>query len=172
MLDIILYLIIIGAGSGAGFLMAKPFENRIHHLQELITALKVLEAEMKYRMDPLPVLLKKIGELTFEQAGTFFLQVCNGLNGDYAYDFYKSWLWAVGEIYGQSALTERDREILSEVGLELGKTDLSTQQSLFVRVFARLEQQVAEAEGEKRIKGKMYQVLGTAIGVLVVIVLL
>ena len=172
MLNLILYTIIIAAGSGAGYLMARTYENRILHLQDLITALKVLEAEMKYRRDPLPVLFNRIGQFNSGLAGEFFLHVCNGLKGEFSYDFYGSWLSAVNEVYGDSSLTDGDREVLSEVGIELGKTDLSSQQSIFERVYSRLGQKVAEAERDKKTKGKMYQALGTAAGVLVVIVLL
>lgn len=172
MIKLILYIVIIGSGAGAGYLMARPFENRIVHLQDLVTSLQILEAEMKYRKDPLPILLKRIGGLNIGRAGTFFLQVCVGLSGDYTYDFYGSWVWAIEEIYGESSLTEKDRELLSEVGIELGKTDISSQQSIFIRVFSRLEQQIAEAEEERKTKGKMYKALGVAIGILIVIVLL
>ena len=172
MLKLLIYLTIIGSGAGAGFLMARSYDNRIFHLQDLITLLKILEAEMKYRQDPLPVLLSKIGELSSSLAGKFFLRVCHGLKEHYSFDFYGAWAWAVSDVYSDTALLEKDKEILSEVGIELGKTDLENQQSLFVRVFSRLEQQIAEAEEEKRTKGKVYRSLGTAIGILVVIVLL
>lgn len=172
MLKLILYFIIIAAGTGTGYLMARPYENRILHLQDLISVLKILEAEMKYRRDPLPLLLKRIGKMSHNQAGEFFLRISEGLQSSYAFDFYGSWSWAVNEIYGESALTETDRSIISEAGIELGKTDMNNQHSLFARLFSRLEQQITEATEDKKTKGRMYQALGTAGGILAVIVLL
>ncbi|MGI6727808.1 MAG: hypothetical protein ACOX4P_04495 [Anaerovoracaceae bacterium] len=172
MLKLILFIIIIGSSSGAGYLITTPYENRIYQLQELTMTFKVLEAEMKYRKDPIPVLLYRIGKSNPGKAGDFFLKVHQGLKETYAFDFYSCWTWAIKEIYEDSALTEKDREVISEVGIELGKTDIDNQQSLFARVFSRLEYQVTDAEEEKKIKGKMYRSIGTAIGILVVIVLL
>lgn len=172
MIRLILSLFIIGSSTGIGFLLSKGYENRISHLQDLITLLKVLEADMFYRMDPLPQLLNRIGNSHKELAGAFFVQVCKGLESQNSYDFYGSWTSAVGEVYSTSSLSEKDREILSEIGISLGKTDLSNQRSFFSQVYERLGQQIIEAVEIKKTKGKLYQTVMTALGVLTVIVLL
>jgi|LSQX01.1.fsa_nt_gb stage III sporulation protein AB len=172
MIKLLLYIVIIGSGAGIGYLKARPYENRILHLEDLITALQILESEMKYRKDPLPILLKRIGDLNIGKSSLFFMQVIKGLKEDYSFDFYKSWISAVEKVYEDSSLTERDKELLSEVGLDLGKTDINSQKNTFTRTYTRLEQQLAEALEEKKTKGKMYNALGVAIGVLIVIVLI
>ena len=45
----IICIFILLAGVAIGQLKAKTYDNRVYHLQELITMLKVLESEMKYR---------------------------------------------------------------------------------------------------------------------------
>jgi stage III sporulation protein AB len=172
MIKLLLYLVIIGSGAGIGYLRARPFENRTIHLEDLITALQILESEMKYRKDPLPILLKRIGDLKIGNSSIFFIQVFENLKKHYSYDFYKSWTSAVEKVYEDSSLTERDKELLSEVGIELGKTDINNQNNIFIKAHSRLEHQLAEALEEKKTKGKMYKALGVAIGVLIVIVLL
>jgi stage III sporulation protein AB len=171
MLKLILCITILCTGAGSGYLMARSFENRVNHLNDIYTAFKVLEAEMNYRRDPLPVLMRRLGNAE-GIAGKLFVQVCEGLDNSYSYDFYGSWKCAVEKVFNESTLKETDKEILAEIGIELGKTDLFNQQGLFNRIYERLKHQIGEAIEEKRTKGKMYKALGVSFGVLTVIVLL
>lgn len=171
-MELILSMAIIGSAAGAGYLAARPFDNRILHLQELITCFRILEAEMNYRRDPLPELFENIGARFPGPAGQFFLQAGRRLKLHPTCDLYHSWSLTVHEVYEGSSLTGQDMDILCEAGIKLGKTDLDSQKSLFIRFFARMEQQAALAESEKRTKGRVYRSLCTAAGVLLVIVLL
>jgi stage III sporulation protein AB len=94
------------------------------------------------------------------------------LDSQYSYNFYGSWADAVREVYGSSSLTDKDQEVLTEIGIALGKTDLSNQRGFFSQVYERLGQQINEAVEDRRIKGKLYQTILSAQGVLTVIVLL
>lgn len=172
MLKLILSILIIAISSGIGYLLSNRLDNRIRHLQELVTMIKVLESEMFYRMDPLPRLLHRIGTERKGLAGTFFVQVYEGLSDSYHYDFYGSWAEAVKKIYGATSLSEQDRKIITEVGIALGKTDLENQKAFFSEVYERLGQQLVLANESKNTKGKLYQTLLTALGVMTVIVLL
>lgn len=172
MLKLILSILIIVISSGIGFLLSNRLDNRTRNLQELITILKVLESEMFYRMDPLPRLLQRIGADRKGLAGSFFVQVYEGLSDSYNYDFYGSWANAVNKIYGATSLSEQDRKIATEVGIALGKTDLENQKAFFTEVYERLNQQLILANESKHTKGKLYQTLLTALGIMTVIVLL
>ncbi|HYE67847.1 MAG TPA: stage III sporulation protein AB, partial [Anaerovoracaceae bacterium] len=74
--------------------------------------------------------------------------------------------------YLESALNKEDKRIIADLGIELGKTDMESQSGMFQRTFSMLEAQTAEAIEEKKTKGKMYKSLGSAIGVLIVILLI
>ncbi len=150
-------------------LKAKTYENRVYHLQELITALKVLESEMKYRLDPLPDLLLRVSRMK-EGLSAAFLETAGMLLRDQAErDLPDCWSEAVETAYSESALNKEDRRILADLGIDLGKTDMESQAAMFLRTFSLLESQAAEASEEKKTKGKMYKSLGTAMGVLIVI---
>jgi len=165
----LLCLVIILAGIGAGRLKAKTYDNRVFHLQELITTLKILEAEMKYRMDPLPELLQRVGGIR-EGMSAVLLKTAAGLLKDQAArDLPECWREAVETAYLESALKKEDKQILSDLGIELGRTDLASQSGMFLRTLSLLEAQTAEAILEEKTKGKMYKSLGAAIGVLIVI---
>ncbi|MGI6733133.1 MAG: hypothetical protein ACOX4J_02985 [Anaerovoracaceae bacterium] len=172
MVNLMLYITILLAGVGVGYLAAKPYENRVIHLEDLILALKIMQAEMEYRNDPLPELMERIACHTTGRATDFLLAVCASLKKDDRYDFYAIWKQAVEDVYGESSLMEEDRMILSNAGIELGKTDIVSQQAMFSHLFKGLEKQRKQAEEERRAKGRIYQALGTASGVLAVIILL
>jgi stage III sporulation protein AB len=165
----ILCILILLAGIGIGQLKAKTYENRVYHLQELITTLKVLESEMKYRLDPLPDLFLRVAGIREGMSAALLETAGALLKNQTARDLPDCWNEAVGAAYCESALNKEDKRILSDLGIDLGKTDLQSQAAMFLRTFSLLEAQAAEAAEEKRIKGKMYKSLGTAMGALIVI---
>ncbi len=169
-MKLFLSIFIVGLSVATGFLATRSLHNRVLHLQELITALTVLEAEMKYLRDPIPYLFKNIGMRFRGPAGQLFLQMEEKLNDCGDFDFYTNWCKSVHEVYGGGSLIPQDIDILCETGIELGKTDIEGQKGLFKRIFIRLEQQTALAETEKITKGRVRRSLCTAGGVLFVIV--
>lgn len=168
----ILCLLILLAGIGIGLLKAKSFDNRVYHLQELITALKVLESEMKYRLDPLPDLFLRVSKIKNGMSGVMLETAGRLLQNQAGRDLPSCWREAVETAYMESALNKDDKRIISDLGIELGKTDMESQSGMFLRTFSLLESQVQEAIEEKRTKGKMYKSLGSAIGILIVILLI
>jgi stage III sporulation protein AB len=87
-------------------------------------------------------------------------------------DLSECWEEAVHTAYRESALNQEDKRIIADLGLELGKTDMESQSGMFLRTLSLLEAQTAEAIEDKKSKGKMYKSLGSAIGVLIVILLI
>lgn len=169
---LIICIIILLAGAGVGQLKAKTYDNRVYHLQELITTLQILESEMKYRLDPLPDLLIRVSEVKEGISSDLLKTVARLLKEPATLDLSDCWKKAVEIAYCDSAFTKEDKRIASDLGIELGKTDVENQYSLFHRTCTLLEVQVAEAIEEKKTKGKMYKSLGTAIGALIVILLI
>lgn len=168
----ILCILIFIAGFSIGQLKAKSYSNRLFHLEELITFLKVLESEMKYRLDPLPDLLLRLGGTRDGMCASFFITAGSMLKSQNGCCLSESWQEAVETTFRESALNKEDIRIISDMGIELGKTDLENQAGMFRRTFSLLEKQAAEAAEEKRTKGKMYKSLGTAMGILIVIILI
>lgn len=169
---LILCILILLAGIGSGQLKAKTFENRVCHLQELVTTLKVVESEMKYRMDPLPELLLRVSGIRDGLSTNLLKTASLLLRNRASRDMSDCWREAVETVYRESALNREDIRIVSDLGIQLGKTDLESQSGMFNRTFSLLEAQITEAVEDKRTKGRMYKSLGSAIGVLIVILLI
>lgn len=172
MIKLFLYMIILTGGAGVGYLKARPYENRVMHLDDLILTLKTMESEMEYRSDPLPTLLERIGSKSKDKSGEFLTSLLRLLVDNERLDFYESWKMAVWKVYDGSSLNSEDMDILSKAGIELGKTDMENQKAMFAHLFSGLERQRKDAAEERRIKTKLYRTLGAASGALAVIMLL
>jgi len=169
---LILCFLILLSGIGAGLLKAKTFDNRIYHLQDLVTTLKVLESEMKYRMDPLPELLIRVSSIKDGLGAELMETAGQLLKNRVSNNMSDCWKEAIETVYRDSALNSEDIRIATDLGIELGKTDMENQTGMFQRTFSLLAAQTEEAIEEKKTKGRMYKSLGSAIGVLIVILLI
>ena len=168
----VLCILILLGGFAIGQLKAKTYDNRVYHLQELITTLKVLESEMKYRLDPLPDLFYRVSKIKEGMSGDLLCIAAELLKGQSSMDLPACWKEAVHTAYLESALKPEDKRIITDFGIELGKTDMESQKGMFVRTYSLLEEQVNEAAEDKKTKGKMYKSLGPAVGMLIVILLI
>lgn len=172
MVKLILSIIILLSCILAGQLKARHFENRVGHIQDYITAIRILESEMTYRLDPLPEIFLRIGSSNDNLAGKLFATASRMLKETQHHDFAQFWKEATFQVYEASSLTEADKEVIAAFGVELGQTDMENQRGLFARSTSLMEVQLAEAMEEKRTKGKMYKSLGAAIGAFIVILLI
>ena len=171
MLKLCLCVLLLVLCGGAGLIKAGEFSNRLRHLQDLIAALKALQSEMTFRKDPLPRLLLRGKEWGKDLAGEFFYSIGHSLELLGHSRLEDAWREHVELIYGDSSLKPDDMDILKELSVELGQTDLASQEAMFQRTFFLLEKQEKSADAEKRVKGRMYRALGLAVGALLVIAL-
>lgn len=161
-----------GFSSLAGFLKASSYSQRVRLLARLETNLKYLETEMGYRKEPLPGLLKKIGEHSGDTAGDFFIRTAELLLQRESLSLRDAWCKSIEETLPEDILTEEDRMILSELGYELGGTDMESQSAMFAHCFSGLSSQLEGAKSERRLKGRMYRGLGVSLGVLAAVLFL
>ncbi|MEG1584663.1 MAG: stage III sporulation protein AB, partial [Anaerovorax sp.] len=78
----------------------------------------------------------------------------------------------VEETYQTSALTKKDIQIILDIGLDLGKTNMLGHETMFARTYNMLEQQIQEAKKEKDTKGKLCKTIGSVSGILIVILVI
>lgn len=171
MIRLVLCALILSAGLGAGFSLARMLTNRRIRLEELLTALSILESEMNYRMDPIPQLFARAASMAPGVSAECLKTVCSCLALQTP-DFSACFSLAVDQVYGGGTLKEEDLLILKEFGVELGKTDLENQHSLFLRTLSRLSAQKEKALDEERTRGRMYRCLGGAAGFMIVVLLI
>jgi len=152
-------------------LKASVYSERVTYLQELIATFKILETEIKFRMDPLPESFRRVGNYKKNKASLLLVTAGSMLAENRGYSFAECWENAVLEVYEKTGLTGEDICILKDMSIELGKSDMAGQSSMFERVNIRLTDQLSAAVEDKKTKGKMYRSLGFAIGAVIVILL-
>lgn len=171
MIKLFLCIVILVSCGLAGQLRARKYDNRVYHIQDYITTIRILESEMSYRLDPLTEILNRIGTQNGNMAGKLLITARNLLEESNYGEFSLCWKEATKQTYEGSSLSKVDIQVIADFGMELGKTDMDNQRSLFYRSCTLMESQLAEAMEEKKTKGKMYKSLGAAIGAFIVIIL-
>ena len=172
MLRLVLCLIIVIFSALAGWSKASVYTNRIEELQNLTANLKYLEAEMGFRMEPIPVILTRLGESRKDSGGVFFSEVAGLLAEEQGLTLRQAWEKGFVRAYGENVLAAGDKRVVMELGCQLGQTDMQAQRRLFSHCFSGLGLQEEAARQEARIKGRMYRGLGVSIGVLAAVLLL
>lgn len=172
MIKLILCGVVVLFSALAGWSKASVYSERVTLLTDLTTNLKYLESEMGYRMEPVPVILKRIGETRTNRGGAFFSETARLLESREAGSLREAWSAGMEHAFGTDVLTSEDRTIIEELGYELGGTDMASQRAMFAHCFTGLEQQTSAAKEDARVRGKMYRGLGISAGILTAVLFL
>ena len=170
MLKILLCGVIILASGGLGILTAQKFTERLRDLEDLKAMVKILETEMRYKKDPLPRAFARIAEYKDNRAMDLLWECSQQMQRSQSIGH--CWELALSAAYENSCLKENDLIIIKDMGLQLGKSNLTGQTAMFSFINDKLNAQIREAEQEKKSKGKMYKSLGFGIGVMLAIILI
>lgn len=167
-----LCLVLIFACGSLGLLKAQTFSARLTDLLDLQDMIRILQTEMSYRRDPLPAAFARIGAYKENRAGDLLLQCSQRMKE--SLDLKHCWEASVGAAYEKSGscLTGEDLDIIRDLGLQLGKSDIKGQAAMFALTETKLANQIRQAENEKNSKGKMYRTLGFSIGIVIAIILI
>lgn len=165
-----LCLVIILACGGLGIIKAQSYSQRLRELTDLSDMIQILKTEMSYRKDPLPAAFARISTYKDNRAMDLLFQ-CSQLMKENL-DFKQCWQQALQEAYRGSALKDEDRIIAEDLGLQLGKSDIQGQASMFALAESRLSTQTEDAVKEKNTKGRMYRGMGFSIGIVIAVILI
>ena len=172
MFKIIVYIIIFLSCSLCGYLVSLKYSLRVERLSALTESLRILNSEITYRRDPLPETLERISRYKDNSSSAFFRRLTEIVRENKTFLFMDSWKAAVDDCYQNSPLKPCDIEIINDIGIELGKSDVEGQNNMFLRIFKRLEECTLDAVHERNTKGKMYKTMGITIGIAIVIILI
>ncbi len=168
----------VGAGAlllgsaGFGFDFAKKYRKRPLELREMMTALRMLRADIAYHRLPLPESFLKIAKHFPEQSGThqLFAKTADILttSGTQAEDAFAEALEQTGEFWSLSA---EDISALRQFSHTIGNTNAELQESAINAILAELSDREKEAVTDRDRFEKVYRTTGVLIGVLVVVML-
>lgn len=152
-----------------GLVKGHTYTQRFRELQEIKDILLMLQTEIRYRKDPLPVVFKRISASKDTLASKILLRCRENIEAGKS--MQESWKEAVSELTNKSCLTETDKKILYDLGIQLGKSNVKGQSDLLLLTQQKIEMQLAEADTDRHSKGKMYSGLGFSLGIVITVLL-
>ena len=149
-----------------GILISKKYANREKELIEILNALNMLEAKIKFTYDPLQDIFETIAKTLNNNIGAIFEKSKKNIKELGA---GQAWNKAIDET--NTDLLEEDKTILKGLGRLIGKTDIQGQISELELLKEFIKKQANEAKREREKNEKMYKTLGGIIGIAIVIII-
>ena len=147
-------ILIFGGTSCIGILVAQKYVNRLKELQEIKSALHMLEVKIKFTYDPIPKIFREIENKFSESISKIF-----GIAAEKMENMPASEAWEEGIKLSSTNLTSKDKDILKDLGKLLGQTDVEGQISQIKLISDFLDLQISEANIERQKNQKLYRTL-------------
>lgn len=165
-------MIIVLSCTALGFSGASVMRARVRTLSALISSLELMKSEIYTRLTPMPELMELLGRESKYPVSQLYERVGEGMrDGLGVSSFAEIWTQAV-EKSDSLGLSFDEMTALSDLAKSLGRFDASEQASAIEACIARLEGFRLEAELCYKSKGRVWQSVGIAGGLLLAIVLL
>lgn len=145
---------------GAGFVVARSYEQRPGHLRSLQTALALLITEITYSATPLPEALADVGRRMDPAVGEFALSVAEGLRSDAPPPVAEAWRQAVLAQRGRWALTSDDEAVLFDLAGAIGRSFADDQEKHLQLALTRLARRQEEAEADAKVHIRLWRYVG------------
>ena len=161
----ILFLILVSST-----LIGKFFSNkyiyRLEELEDVKNSLNILKTKIKFTYEPIPEVFGEIAENVNSNISRLFLLAKQNMEKMSAGEALEE---AVDNVICN--LKSEDKKVIKMLSKLLGRTDVEGQISQIEITEEFLENQIKEAEEEKKKNERLYTRLGTVIGLTIVIIL-
>ncbi len=164
---ILLFFVFI-ASSSIGKVISEKYKLRLEELEEIKNSLNIFKTKIRFTYSPIGEIFDEIGQQTKNRTiEKIFKTARNNLEKSSA---SKAWKEALEET--SSNMKKEDIDVLLNLGKLLGTSDLDGQISQIELTQNFLETQLKQAQEEKQKNEKLYQKLGSIVGLVVVIILI
>ena len=171
-IKIISLLLIFVLSSFAGILISNKYNMRVKEIEDMISALDLLETRVKYTYDTIADSFDFIAENMKTKAYRIFMiassMLLNNTNIS-AGDIFRN---VVDDESIFLSINKEDKEILKGLGTSLGQMDLEGQIKNIVLVKQLLEKQLNDAVEEKSKNFKLTRNMGVFVGLIILIILI
>lgn len=171
MLKLLGAVLIVAAGTLAGFKRAAQYADRPRHIRGLIAALQRLETEILYGFTPLPEALRRIGHQSKEPLKSFFISAAGEMSPPLNRSAEEAMEQAMQVHWQAASLKAAEREILRQLSCTLGTSDRSNQSTHIALALQQLKQEENAAREDQGKYEKMSKSLGLLLGALIVILI-
>ena len=165
----ILLIIVFLISNKIGRMLSQRYKERVDELEEIKNAIQIFKTKIKYTYDPIPEIFTDISKNSRNNIGQIFKSAVEKMKNKSA---GIAWEEALDENKENTNLKEEDIEILKRLSKLLGMIDAEGQISQIEITNQFLEEQIVIAREEKQKNQKLYQKLGTTMGLVIVILLI
>lgn len=170
MLKIIASMMVIAASSLLGISLSKKYTERVKGINRFITALTMLESEIKFSLTPLSDAFMKIGNTIGYEVGGALKSTADMLNMRTGETAAHAWETSINSRF--LPLNKEDLDILLSFGKSLGISDCENQIKNIQLTVEGLKRNLTSASEESMKNKKIFTNLGVLFGIFIVILLL
>lgn len=163
-------ILVAGGTAAAGFSAVQRLHARVRLLHCMISALELMQAEIYFKLTPLPRLMEQMAKRAGAPLRPFFAHAARLMAQLGEHSFQSLWNKAVMDTGGEWKAGER--ELMADLGGLLGRYDVEAQCRALTYTKGRMERLLTDAEAERARQGRVYGALGVAAGLAIVIILL
>ncbi len=162
--------LLVGGFAAVGFAAVGRLDGRVRDLRGLIAGLESMGRELRWRLAPMPELLRQAAEESAGPASALFLACAQGMEQPEGSGFCGVWRRELERC--RLRLEPADRSVLEQLGGVLGRYDGGSQCKALAAAVERLERQREEAVSRRARLGRVYGMLGVTAGVFLMILLI
>ncbi|OBZ18948.1 stage III sporulation protein AB [Bacillus sp. FJAT-27264] len=164
-------VLVVLAGTLAGFQRARQYADRPRNIRGLIAALQRLETEIMYGFTPLPEALRRIGQQCKEPLRALFVQAAEEMSPPHDRSAEEAFGRAMEVHWKATAMKAGEKEIMRQLSCTLGTSDRSNQSNHIALALQQLKQEETAAREDQGKYETMSKSLGLLLGALIVILI-
>lgn len=162
---------IVFATSFLGFDLSNRLTNRTRYLQQLISTLQMMEAEMTYSKKTLQQIFHTLSKKVQGPIGSFYESLEQQLKKRVT-NFYDVWLQEVNTLRTEASLTENDVEVLQQFGRTIGEHSANEQRKQIQLTIYHLQIARDQSQQKQQRYATMLKTIGVLSGLFIVILLI
>ncbi len=171
-IKLLLLFVIVGLSTFIGVLISKKYSSRVDEIQELITALELLESRLNYTYDTLPDAFSFVGKHMRSSVKKIFEISSQKLQMEKSFSASEVFESTIEEEKIFLSLNDNDIEILKGLSVSLGQVDLENQVKNIRLIGRTFLAQLDEAKVEKNRNFRLCRNMGVLTGLAIVIILM
>ncbi len=170
MIKIIGCMILVISSTLIGHIKASSYKQRTIELEYIIEMIKLMEMQMTYKKDTLAKVLHGVSETKACWTSKAFEKCSSNLDGRIS--LKDAWMEALLEEEDSCPLEKHDVDILNDLTEALGKSDTDGQKKIIESAMIRFQAALKDSRDAEHRMGRMYKALGTAAGIVAVIMVI
>lgn len=172
MLKILGSMLVIFSTTAFGFVKSQRFTARNYQLREIQRALYEIENEITYTYTPLPEAIINASTKVDFPLNSLLVRLGDLLRLNKVDSVYKAFCRVFDEMDEELYLTNKDKDILTNLGKSLGNSDIEGHKKIFSLALNSLNSQINDSDVSIKKNVKMYRYLGFCLGSIIVIMLI